>query len=34
MSCQQQQQQGEYPSVPIPLQTKEEQFLAMIVTLQ
>jgi len=34
MSCQQQQQQGEHPSAPAPLQTREEQLLAMIVTLQ
>jgi len=34
MSHQQQQQQGEHPSVPTPLQTREEQLLAMIATLQ
>jgi len=34
MSCQQQQQQGEHPSVPAPPQTREEQLLAMIATLQ
>jgi len=34
MSCQQQQQQGEHPSASAPLQTREEQLLAMIVTLQ
>jgi len=27
-------QQGEFPSVPTPLQTREEQLLAMIATLQ
>jgi len=34
MSCQQQQQQGEYPLVLASPQTREEQLLAMIVTLQ
>ena len=34
MSRQQQQQQGECLSVPAPHQTREEQLLAMIVTLQ
>jgi len=34
MSHQQQQQQGEYSSVSAPLQTREEQLLAMIATLQ
>ena len=34
MSHQQQQQQGEHLLVPAPLQTREEQLLAMIVTLQ
>jgi len=34
MSRQQQQQQGEYPSVSISLQTREEQLLAIIATLQ
>jgi len=34
MSHQQQQQQGERPLVPAPLQTREEQLLAMIATLQ
>jgi len=34
MSHQQQQQQGEHPSVPAPPQTREEQLLAMIATLQ
>jgi len=34
MSCQQQQQQGEHPSVPVPPQTREEQLLTMIATLQ
>jgi len=34
MSRQQQQQQGEHPSVPAPPQTREEQLLAMIATLQ
>jgi len=33
MSCQQQQQQGEHPLAPAP-QTREEQLLAMIATLQ
>jgi len=34
MSHQQQQQQGECPLAPAPLQTREEQLLAMIATLQ
>jgi len=34
MSHQQQQQQGEYPLVFTPLQTREEQLLTMIATLQ
>jgi len=34
MSHQQQQQQGERPLAPAPLQTREEQLLAMIATLQ
>jgi len=34
MSHQQQQQQGEHPLVPASLQTREEQLLAMIATLQ
>jgi len=34
MSCQQQQQQGEHPSVPAPPQTREEQLLTMIAVLQ
>jgi len=34
MFCQQQQQQGEYPSVPAPPQTREEQLLTMIAVLQ
>jgi len=34
MSCQQQQQQGEHPSVPVLPQTREEQLLTMIATLQ
>ena len=34
MSHQQQQQQGEHPLAPIPLQTREEQLLAMIAILQ
>jgi len=34
MSHQQQQQQGECLSAPTPLQTREEQLLAMIATLQ
>jgi len=34
MSHQQQQQQGEHPSVSAPLQTREEQLLAIIATLQ
>jgi len=34
MSHQQQQQQGKHPLVPAPSQTREEQLLAMIATLQ
>jgi len=34
MFCQQQQQQGKHLSAPATLQTREEQLLAMIVTLQ
>jgi len=34
MSCQQQQQQGEHPSAPATPQTREEQLLTMIATLQ
>jgi len=34
MSCQQQQQQGEHSSVPATPQTREEQLLTMIATLQ